>query len=73
MTTQRMSYIIGALGKSFYTDKVTEDASKIGFVRVCIEFDLTTRFPDEFDLVLPNEDGGNHFWIPMEAEILYLV
>lgn len=55
-TFQGMSYIPSALGKPLYMDKVTKEASKIGFARVCIEFDLAARFSGEFDLKLPNGD-----------------
>lgn len=35
-------------------DKVTEEAAKIGFAKVCIEFDLAVGFIDDFDLVFFN-------------------
>lgn len=55
-TVKGLSYVASALGKPLYMDKVTEDISRIGFARVCIEFDSAVGFLDDFDLIMPNRE-----------------
>lgn len=35
-------------------DKFTKERSRIGFAKVCMEFNVEKSYMDEFDMALPN-------------------
>jgi hypothetical protein len=46
-TSKSISYVASGVGVPFYTDRVTEEQKRVGFVRVLVEIDFNSDCPKE--------------------------
>ena len=53
-TNTCLSYIASAVGKPLHMDSLTENRTRLSFARICIEVDLSSKFPKTARLNLGN-------------------
>ena len=49
-----LGYIASAVGKPLHMDSLTENRTRLSFARICIEVDLSSKFPKTAHLNLGN-------------------
>ena len=67
-TNTCLGYIASAVGKPLHMDSLTENRTKISFARICIEVDLSSKFPKAARLNLGNGKCTTirieYLWVP---------
>ncbi|KAG5560627.1 hypothetical protein RHGRI_003823 [Rhododendron griersonianum] len=71
-TTQGLSYVASAVGKPLYADRTTETCQRLNYAKICVEIDVNSVLPDNFDIVLANGDKFSikvwYPWRPLKCD-----
>ena len=70
-TNTCLSYIASAIGKPLHMDSLTENGTRLSFARICIEVDLSSKFPKAARLNLGNDKCTTikieYPWVPLNC------